>query len=151
MKQRGIVKIDDEEITVKELTVKELLFIASKLGWISVSEEFDIPEGKDLDILDLLILLSSDIKKSSLILLAPSELEKIGRSFLDVNKATLAMTKYLGFDKALETIKDDMVKGLISDVSKVSAISKGISDTNRRDAAKGVETYKTLTTSKDEK
>jgi hypothetical protein len=126
MKQRKTIKIDEKEITIKELTVDELIYLCSRAGWGKMpekmnSERFD--KLKDVSVLDVGVSFVSDIKKEDCYALAPSEIRKIYDVFTEVNQEAMNIVKYLGVDKIVEDMKDNLMKHFIGDYSKLLAIT----------------------------
>lgn len=118
MKRREIVKIDEKEITLKELTVIELLYISHRIGWIGetpgVSFEGKFEKQKLMSLPDLILSFASDISKEEAVLLAPSEIQKLYVTFMEMNNATLLAAKRLGIDKVFEEMKKELVKVFVA-------------------------------------
>lgn len=113
MKLRKVVKIDDLEVTIKELTVAELLYLCHRTGWVTLSGEFKQDSFKKYDsqkIWDVSLSFVSDAKKMDMIKLAPSEIEKLYEAFMEVNATIVSTFKYLGIDKMLQDLKKNLMK-----------------------------------------
>lgn len=114
MKQRQIVKIDEKEIALKELSVAELLYLCHRSGWVGdvagIDFELQFAKQKSMALPDLILSFVSDISKEEVIVLAPSEIKKLYDSFMEVNKVTFTAAKYFGVDRIIEEMKTELVK-----------------------------------------
>lgn len=128
MQQKNSIKIDGKEFLVKELTVKELLFICVKVGWIPSRPEVDIPIG-DKPLYEVVLSFASDMKVSDLVILAPSDIKKIYDLFIEVNRVTFDILEYLDLKKMVEELKNTLVSGFISDYSTLlKTVQKEVSN-----------------------
>lgn len=113
MKQRQTVKIDEKEITIKELSIRELLYLCYRAGWISNAAGIDFKkqfeQQHDLSLPDLVLSFASDISKQELLVLAPSEVKELYSLFIKTNEVTFSVAKYLGLDTMLENAKSEFV------------------------------------------
>lgn len=111
MRKREVIKIDDKEIVLKELTIMELAYLCHRMGWAVIpngdNKKFD--KYKDTPIYDFALTFVSDITKEELMAFAPSEIEALYNSFKRVNEVTFKMAKYMGVGKMI----DDMRKGVV--------------------------------------
>lgn len=118
MKQRQTVKIDEKEITLKELSVVELLYLCHRSGWVGeiAGVDFDLQfaKQKSMTLPDLILSFISDVSKEEIIAFAPSEIKKLYDVFMDVNKVTFAAAKYFGVDKIIEDMKAELIKVFMS-------------------------------------
>jgi len=114
MKQRKIIKFGDREIQINELTVKEVLFLLSKIGLVPMKPEYDLTEQfKDKSIYETILSLASDVTTKEIVGLSPSEVKKLFDVFMEVNQTTLDIAKYMGLEKAFEDTKDQIVNTFI--------------------------------------
>lgn len=147
MKQRKTVKIGDQEITLKELSVIELLYICHRTGWVGevpgISFEGQFVKQKAMDLPDLILSFASDISKEEAVLLAPSEIKKLYDAFMEVNEVTFSTAKYLGIDKVLEDMKSELIKIFMEGyaalaTANVEAEIAGRKDKRPKDVVSGV-------------
>jgi hypothetical protein len=103
MRKREVVKIDGKEITVKELTVREVLDVFNGL-----SESDDIKETLLGDLPKL-----TDATADELIEMAPSDLETLVDAARRVNASFFKIAQRAGLGEIIETImktfKDDFL------------------------------------------
>jgi hypothetical protein len=126
MKQRKTIKIDEKEITIKELTVDELIYLCSRAGWMKMPEKMNserFNKLKDVPVLDVGVSFVSDIKKEDCYAFAPSEIRKLYDVFIEVNQEAMNIVKYLGVDKIVEDMKANLMKHFMGDYSKLLAIT----------------------------
>ena len=112
MRKRNVIKIDDKEITVKELTVKEIISIGNKLtseskeGFDSIKAVFGEHFAVGIE----------GISFPELWDLAPSELDQIYKAFKEVNHVFFQVARQAGLIEMIETIKEalkqDFLKSL---------------------------------------
>ena len=108
MRKTKKIKVDNKEITVKELTVRELL---------SFVED---SESVSLDTLgELLEVATEGLDMSTLKEMTPSEIKQVWDAFREVNSVFFDTAKALGMGEAVAEIK----KSLVSDFSKLLASS----------------------------
>lgn len=146
MKQREVVKIDDKEITIKELSVKELLYLCRRGGWIDevadIDFKGDFEKQESMDLLGLMLDFASDLSRKDIIGFAPSEIKRLYVVFVRLNETTFSVAKYLGIGKILEDTKADLIKVFMEGYSTFitsSALSKmsDIDDTDSSEPVKG--------------
>lgn len=94
MRKTKILKIDDKEITVKELRVKDIRKI------LLIGERLE--DGNILENIEKLLPFAADIKIEDLEGMAPSEIKMIWEGFKEVNAAFLSVVERLGIVKTLE-------------------------------------------------
>ena len=103
MRKRETVKIDDKEITVKELTVREILDVIN-----NVSGGADIKEAILGDLPKL-----TDATLDDLVAMAPSDLETLVEAARRVNASFFKIARRAGLDtmveKILETFRNDFL------------------------------------------
>jgi len=111
MRKSKIIKIDDKEITVKELRVKDILSVFDMAGqkgiddWSKQIETFlpKITTGISIE----------DLKK-----MAPSEIKQIVDAVKEVNNDFLAVARTLGLGKLIGDLKKTILNdfsGLLAD------------------------------------
>lgn len=114
MKKRKIVKMDDREITIKELTVQELMCVASKIGWIPSTPETKTEGTDDMSVVETICFFVSDVSVVEIKKLAPSELEVLYDAFSEVNQSSLSFAKYMGFDTAFDELRKSFLRDITS-------------------------------------
>ena len=108
MRKTKKIKVDNREITVKELTVKELLSF------------FEEGESLSLETLGRLLEVATEgLDIDSLKEMAPSEIKQVWDAFREVNSVFFDTAKALGMGEAVSEVK----KSLVSDFSKLLANS----------------------------
>lgn len=106
MRITKVIKIDDREITVKELRVKDIRQLIEK------AEELD----KGFEQMEDMLPLATDLNVADIEAMAPSELEKVWDAFREVNAVF--------FDLVVKTGIVKEVKGsILKDLTKVFADS----------------------------
>jgi hypothetical protein len=132
MRRRSVVKLDDTEYTVKELTVKEIieLFSSSQFDGGGSTSSNAPKKGLGKFLIDpelfgigfffknlLTLTIAEPVKVEDLMKYAPSELNQLYEAFREVNSHffDLAQTLKLG-----ETVRK-MVEGLSRDFSLLAA------------------------------
>lgn len=129
MKLREVVKIDEKEITLKELAVIELLYICNRAGWIEevpgISFEGKFEKQKSMSLPDVVLSFVSDISKEEAVLLAPSEIQKLYEVFMKMNEVTFATAKYFGLDQVLVDMKEELIKVFIDGYTALAAANIG--------------------------
>lgn len=112
MRQRKTIKIDDREITLKELTVEEILEYQDAL------EGDDTSAAGFLGLLEgLLPKITDDIDLAGLKKMAPSEIEKLIEGFREVNRPFLRGISWVGLGDLMEELKKAMVGDLLKSLS----------------------------------
>lgn len=127
MRDQKIVEIQIDEkttvkVTVKELTVKEILDLGNKIISNERPETVTLDNVKNALNANLsLVIEGMDV--SELVELAPSDLEKLFDAFKEVNKSFLAIAEEVGLMNLLtnmkETLKQDYLKSLADLSSQV--------------------------------
>ncbi len=106
MRKTKRVKLDEQEITVKELTVKE---------WLDLMQQ-----GEDLGVELLqqnLPLFVEGMTLDELMTLAPSELETVYAAFKEVNAVFFKVAQALGMDNILIQARAAVITNLSSQLS----------------------------------
>ncbi|MBU0994118.1 MAG: hypothetical protein KJ737_16630 [Proteobacteria bacterium] len=99
MRKHKTIKIDDREITVKELRVKDYITL------------FQFDDGKDPDLETIVSQIKEilpetiNINLEDLLDMAPSEIELVWETFREVNASFLAAAQKLGLQKMLTEVK----------------------------------------------
>lgn len=117
MRKIKILKIDDNEITVKELRVKdirEILLIGERL------EDGDILEN-----IEKILPYAADIKPEELECMAPSEIKMLWEGFKEVNADFLALVERLGIVKTLENLIRKHLTEAFADLSSTGISESG--------------------------
>lgn len=109
MRKEKKIKIDDQEFTVFELTVEDLL-------------EFKEIPANPMDVTKSMLAKLSDIKWDQILKLAPSEIMLLWEGFKDVNSILFDLEKKTGFFKM---IKAEAMKAFSEVYANLSA--QGIS------------------------
>jgi hypothetical protein len=112
MRQRKVIKIDEKEITLKELTVAEILEFQDRLSGDDTSTE-----GFMGLVTDLLPRITQDVTVEDLKAMAPSEIEKLVDGFKEVNRPFLRGISWVGLGDLLEELKRAMVGDLLRSLS----------------------------------
>lgn len=112
MRKSKTIKIDDREITVKELRVKDV----RQLLEMSEANEDDI-----MALIDKFLPIVTDIKSKDMEAMAPSELKILWETFKEVNADFLEMTERLGITKMLGgLIRSHFAEALADSLSAVT-------------------------------
>lgn len=130
MRKREVVKIDEKEYTIKELTVREIIEIFSDSDFFKEKMKEDgevkntggtyFDELKDmLSILERVLSYCSDFKLEDLKELAPSEIKNLYNKFEEVNKDFLSFAEVMGAKEMLINIRETVVNNF----SRTLAIS----------------------------
>ena len=114
MRKTKTIKIDDKEITVKELRVKD---IRKLMGQMETLED-DIFDGMG----KFLPFATDDLKLSDLEGMAPSEIERIWDTFREVNGVFFRMMARMGVGEALKkSISSDLTAFFASSLKEATA------------------------------
>jgi hypothetical protein len=108
MRQRKTIKIDDKEITVKELTVREIISIGDN---VTNQIKEDSRDGINVlkDLLAVHFPLGFDnLNLDDLLDMAPSEIDKIYQAFREVNQVFFQVAKQAGLSDLLTGLKAAM-------------------------------------------
>ena len=102
MRKQKTIKIDEQEITVKELRVKDIR---------NIIEQGDKIVSKGLDQIEKILPLATDLTLSQIEDMAPSELQIIWDAFREVNAAFFDLVAKTGL---VEALKSSILKDLIT-------------------------------------
>lgn len=120
MRKRKIVKIDDREITIKELTVREIIKLGDKLGDLDKGDTSE-KEGTTLEVIKEslgkhLSMGVEGVTIEDMIDMAPSDLDAMYHAFKEVNKVFFVVAQQAGIADLLRSVKDtirrDFLKSL---------------------------------------
>ena len=107
MRKTKVIKIDDQEITVKELRVKDIRQIITGISKIEdESDNFLFEEIKTF------IPLLTDLDIEKIEELAPSELTTIMETIKEVNEDFFLILKKIGIDQIFKVIKETLQNNL---------------------------------------
>jgi|GEM_PF-1337651 len=118
MRRTKIVKIDNREITVKELRAKDIRKLLEEMERLEKT-------GDPMEKLDELLPLATDLKVRDLEELAPSELKVLWEAFREVNADFLALTGRLGIGKALVNSLQKSLKDSLADLLSAGTPAPG--------------------------
>jgi hypothetical protein len=119
MRKTKIVKIDNKEITVRELRVKD------------IRQVLDLSDNAATDIMkdaETLLPLATDISLAELEEMAPSEIKVLWDAFKEVNADFLALIERLGITKALEGLIPEHLTRIFADLSSTDTATSGSTD-----------------------
>ena len=120
MRQTKTIKIDEREITVKELRVKDIRQLIEK------AEDLD----KGFEQMEGMLPLATNLSLSQLEDMAPSELKKVWESFREVNAVFFDMVAKTGIVKELKSsILKDLTK-IFADSLNQATVQKTSSNTD---------------------
>ena len=111
MRKRETIKIDDREVTVKELTPRDILEILDGV------DETSLEAGDLAALLDKHLGKAVDLKLDDFLDIPPSDIKKIYEKFREVNRVFFDMAGRMGMDQILARAKEAFVQ----DVSKLFA------------------------------
>jgi hypothetical protein len=119
MRNRETIKLDSKEITIKELTVKQIMMLGDKIANSSKSagegeSDFDLIKGAFKDHLELGV---EGIIFEELIELAPSELKLIYEKFKEVNAVFFEVAQQIGLLDLLQRIKLELQNGFLKSLA----------------------------------
>ena len=115
MKNSTVVKIDDKEFTIKELSLREIIAFLNESKFLGGSEaeaDKSVEEAILLRLNDLpvdvkyLMEKCCDFTLEDLYDLHPSEIRKIIDAFKEINKDFLSALEMLGVTEAVKVIRD---------------------------------------------
>jgi hypothetical protein len=112
MRKSKVIKIDDREIVVKELTVRQIWGFFNQSN--GQTEGQDVPGG---DTGRMLALACPDLPVDAAMDMAPSELEIIWKAFQEVNSVFLDLANSLGL---AEMVKE-LVRSTVITSTRASA------------------------------
>lgn len=96
MRKSKIIKIDELEITVKELRVRDIY------------ELFDGEFKLSIDVIDDLLQRCTDIDRNKLLDMTPTDLQTLFEGFKEVNAAFLDIAGRLGLDGLPEVLRENL-------------------------------------------
>lgn len=116
MRQRTTIKIDDKEITLKELTVAEILEFQDRLSGDDTSTEGFLGLVKDL-----LPKITQDVTVDDLKGMAPSEIEKLIEGFKECNRPFLKGISWIGLGDLMGELKRALMADFLRSFSGSSS------------------------------
>ena len=120
MRNIKTIKIDNVEITVKELRVKDIF------GLFDITEDFSLPALKTH--IEKILPAVTDINTETLLEMAPSEAEELWEAIREVNAPFFCLLKDSGLqdilNKLKNSIKTDFLK-LFSELSNPATSTPG--------------------------
>lgn len=99
MRKSKNIKIDDKEITVKELRVKDILEIFNTIGQEGIENL-----GNQIQI--FLPMFTKDVSLEDLESMSPSEINQIVEALKEVNSDFLSLASRLGLDKLIKNFQE---------------------------------------------
>ena len=120
MRKTKILKIDDKEIIVKELRVKDIREI------LLIGEGLE--DGDILKNIEKLLPYAADIKLEELECMAPSEIKTIWEGFKEVNADFLAVIERLGIAKTFESLIRKHLTEAFADLPSTDISESGNTD-----------------------
>ncbi|MBW2598543.1 MAG: hypothetical protein JRC60_00220 [Deltaproteobacteria bacterium] len=120
MRKQKTIKIDEREITVKELRVKDIRDIIAKS---------DNLVGGELDQIKDLLPLATDLASSEIEDMAPSELRTIWDAFREVNAVFFDLVAKTGIVELLKTSVLKDLTALFATLSEQATETPGNTDT----------------------
>ena len=108
MRKTKTIKIDEQEITLKELRVKDIR---------KILEAAENENDDALKQIESLLPLVTDFKFEDLEGMAPSELQTLWEAFREVNAAFLSLTERLGIGEALKDFVRKNLNDALADLS----------------------------------
>ena len=112
MRKVKIIKIDDQEITIKELRVRDIYELAASDEKLPMMERLEDALSR-----------CSDTSKEKLMDMTPSELEELWAGFREVNSSFLSLAEKAGLGSIFETIKATFQNALSSNLQQLFAES----------------------------
>ena len=125
MRKQIKFKLDEKEITAKELTVEEIIGLPEKIGEDTSADALEALLG------GLLPQLIDGVKYDELKTLAPSELKTIWQKIKEANEVFFETAQWLELDGLLGEIKRAVMKdlsGLFADFAKQDIAGSGSTD-----------------------
>ncbi|MDX9788890.1 MAG: hypothetical protein RBT11_19090 [Desulfobacterales bacterium] len=115
MRKHKIIKLDEKEITVKELRVKDIIEILESADGNAAAGIKELLIGHLPKVVDL--------KLEDIIEMAPSELQTIWDAAKEVNAAFFDVARAMGAEKILSELKASLEKsfsGIVADSLKLA-------------------------------
>ena len=109
MRKTKSIKIDDREITVKELTLKD------------IQELIDSAKTGVLPALEVLLTKACGITADDLSAYAPSEIEMLYDVFMDVNASFFRIADRLGLQQVAATLMKNIQSDFLNSLASLSA------------------------------
>lgn len=109
MRKRETIKIDDKEITIKEMTIKEVMGIMNNF-----TQTGETTLGNFRKQIDDILPLITDITADDILEMAPSEAKLVYEKIKEVNSVFFEIAESLGMLKILGKLKDSIVSDFSS-------------------------------------
>lgn len=109
MRQRKVIKIDEKEITIKEMTIKEIMGIVTDFTEMETTGIEDFKQQ-----INKILPMVSDISLEEILKLAPSEAKEIYDIVREVNAVFFDMAEKIGLQKILGNLKNSIVSDFSS-------------------------------------
>ena len=109
MRKREIIKIDDREITIKEMTIKEIMGILNNFTQMKQTNL----DGFRSQVNEILPLVT-DIDLEDILKMAPSEAKLVYEKIKEVNSVFFEIAESLGMIKVLGDLKASIVSDFSS-------------------------------------
>ena len=106
MRKSKVVKIDKQEITVRELTVRDFIELIDSVGESTTKENL----GKQIA---TFLPKASDLTMEKAKDMAPSELKEIYEAFKEVNEVFFETAQQLGLGVLLTNVKETIMKDIL--------------------------------------
>jgi len=117
MRKIKTLKIDDREITVRELTVKQIMGLFDSAG------QGDATTDDLAGILKDKLSLVSDLALEDVASMAPSELRQVWDAVKEVNTDFFDLARAVGLGQAVDKVLAQLKEALLSDFSSLFAAS----------------------------
>lgn len=116
MRIRKTIKLDDREITVKELTVKEILDVGNRLA--DQDKDSSVTLDSIREALDQHLSLGVEgVTVADLMEMAPSEIDTIYQAFKEVNKVFFAVAQQAGLADLLRQLQEAIKRDFLSSLA----------------------------------
>lgn len=109
MRQRKVVKIDEREITVKEMTIAEIMTVITDFTEMKSTGIDDFKQQ-----IDKILPMVSDISLEDILKLAPSEAKEIYDTVREVNAVFFDLAENIGLQKILGDLKSSIISDFSS-------------------------------------
>lgn len=120
MRKQKTIKIDEQEITVKELRVKDIR---------NIIDQGDELVSKGLDQIEKILPLTTDLTLSQIEDMAPSELQVIWDAFHEVNAVFFGLVAKTGLAEAFKSsVLKDLIRVFVTSLAQATE-SPGNMDT----------------------
>jgi hypothetical protein len=108
MRKRKVVKIDNREIMVNELSVQDILDILGESEEAAKEEPFSLSA-----LLEKHLIKMTDLKIDDFKTMTPSEIEQVYQAWREVNSAFFVLADRLGLSALAVQVKENFMKSLL--------------------------------------